>query len=179
MTGPVAGVRPAAVADADAIGEIHVASWQAAYAGLLPAEFLRGLSVADRQQYWARRLAEPRPGHVLVVLDGPEVAGFTDVGPSRDEGADAHTGELNAIYLHPERWRRGLGRQLHEHALAELAADGYTTATLWVLHGNHQARRFYQRAGWIDEGLSKEALMRNGTIRAEEVRYRITLPSKS
>jgi len=31
-------VRPAAMADAEAIGEVHVASWRWAYAGLMPAD---------------------------------------------------------------------------------------------------------------------------------------------
>jgi hypothetical protein len=35
-----AAVRPAAAADADQIAAVHVAAWQWAYAGLLPAEEL-------------------------------------------------------------------------------------------------------------------------------------------
>ena len=36
---------------------MHVASWQWAYAGLLPADELAGLSVADRADRWQARLA--------------------------------------------------------------------------------------------------------------------------
>jgi hypothetical protein len=41
-------IRAATVADATAIGEVHVRSWQAAYAGLIPADFLARLSAESR-----------------------------------------------------------------------------------------------------------------------------------
>ncbi len=37
-------IRPATFEDASRLAEIHIASWQAAYADLLPADFLDGLS---------------------------------------------------------------------------------------------------------------------------------------
>jgi hypothetical protein len=49
------------VADAPAIGEVHVRSWQAAYEGLIPADFLARLS-AEMRGFAAFGPAAARPG---------------------------------------------------------------------------------------------------------------------
>ena len=46
-------VRPVTVDDAWGLAAVHVASWQWAYAGLLPAGQLAALSVEDRAARWA------------------------------------------------------------------------------------------------------------------------------
>lgn len=177
-------VRPATPADADAIGEIHVRSWQHAYAGLLPDEVLAGLSVAARQRAWRDRLVglaemAPPDRHVFVAVADGVVAGFTFVGVNRDTDADRHTGELYAIYLRPERRGGGLGRLLNDRGLAALAADGYHAATLWVLAGNDHAQGFYRRMGWTADGATKTDTVAGGQVQAIEARYRIPLPATS
>jgi GNAT superfamily N-acetyltransferase len=164
-------VRPADIDDALAIAEIHVRSWRAAYAGQLPDRLLRKLSVAERDAAWQLRLtAPPRGNHVLLVEPAPgRIVGFAAVGPSRDPDADGHTGELQALYLDPDHWRRGLGRLLHDHALNELSRDGYTVATLWVLRSHHAAQRFYAAAGWVPDGAAKTEAI--GEVSLDEVRY--------
>ena len=42
-------IRLATLADARAIAELHVASWRAAYVGILPPAYLEGLSVEERE----------------------------------------------------------------------------------------------------------------------------------
>ncbi|WP_158891056.1 GNAT family N-acetyltransferase [Amycolatopsis anabasis] len=166
-------VRTASVTDAAAIAEIHVLSWQAAYAGHLPGEFLAGLSVDDRRERWAGRLVTgPRPGGVFVVTLEDEVTGFVAVGPSRDTDAVPGTAELHAIYLHPHHWHRGQGRLLHDHALAELADQGFHRVTLWVLRTNALARQFYERAGWSPDGATKTDTIGDRDLPLAEVRYR-------
>ncbi|WP_328614304.1 GNAT family N-acetyltransferase [Amycolatopsis sp. NBC_00355] len=162
-------VRPATVDDAGAIGEIHVRSWQAAYDGLMPADFLAGIPVEDRTAGWARTLRDG--GRVLVVAD-PEVVGFAAFGPRRD-GPDE--GELYAIYLHPRVWSRGLGRLLHASVLESLAAS-WPAAVLWVLATNERAKAFYERAGWSLDGGSRTETIAGGTVSLEELRFRRPLP---
>jgi hypothetical protein len=45
-------VRRAELRDAAGIAAVHVASWQEAYRGLLPQEYLESLSVRDRIETW-------------------------------------------------------------------------------------------------------------------------------
>jgi L-amino acid N-acyltransferase YncA len=165
----------ARVADAEAIGRIHVVSWQVVYAGDLPDEFLRSLSVADRQRAWRQLLA---PGdqqvRVLIVAHDGEVVGFACVGECSYDDALPETGELQSLYLDPGNWRRGLGRQLHDEALAVLQRDGYRSATLWVLHSNTRARHFFEKSGWELEGATKVESFAGG-LPLRVVRYAMPL----
>jgi len=174
-------VRPATPSDAAGIAAVHVASWQRAYSGLLPQDFLDGLSVEARTNTWHQVLSQPpAPGvasTLVAELDG-RIIGFASVGPSRDDDAEPGTQELWGIYLHPDCWGAGHGHALHAHALAALRANASsadTEATLWVLDGNKRACRFYERHGWRPDGAKKTDW--RGEVRLDEIRYRCTLPA--
>jgi ribosomal protein S18 acetylase RimI-like enzyme len=161
-------VRPATVADAPAMGRLVVRAWQAAYRGHMPDAYLDGLRAEDRAAYWDGVLRrEDLRGVVLVAERDDEVVGFAAAGPSPDpEGA----GELFAINLDPHHWGTGAGRALLEAAQAELDRMGFAESVLWVLPGNARARRFYEIAGWVADGTSRDAEVFGVTV--PEVRYR-------
>lgn len=168
-------IRSARVSDAPGIGLVHVRSWQAAYRGSFPADYLNGLDPSLRAKRWASYLAGPHDREALLVAaDEWEIAGFANIGPSRDEGAGPDQGEVRAIYLMPDRWDQGLGGQLMSSALEELNRAHFSEAILWVLDANRRARRFYERGGWDPDGAKKH----DDTLgfRISEVRYRRKLP---
>lgn len=148
-------LRPATVADADGIAEVHVRSWQAAYRGLMPQQVLDQLSIPERAANWARILGEsPRASQTVVALDGERIVGWTSYGAARDADAgDARpTGELWGIYAHPEVWSTGVGKLMLSAVESALRDAGYETAYLWVLEGNARASGFYRRQGWLADG---------------------------
>ena len=151
-------VRRAVLADAEDLGRIHVISWRAAYAGLVPDPLLAGLSVETAVGRWSERLSSDSSGRRIIVaeVDGL-VVGFAVVVAGRD-GAAPETGELVAIYAEPRVWSRGVGRALHEVALQQLRDLGVSSATLWVLTTNTRARRFYERHGWELEGAEMDVV---------------------
>lgn len=136
-------VRCATAADAAAIAQVHVLSWQHAYRALLPQTFLDGLSIASREALWARNLASGL-GTVLVAQRQQDVVGFAAFGARRDAGAAFEEHELWAIYLAPAHWRQGAGRRLWAECLHRMVADGALSISVWVLAGNAPARRFYE-----------------------------------
>ncbi len=163
-------VRPAIVADADAIAEVHVRSWQAAYRGQIPDDHLDSLSIERRASVWKEMLGREMPDAGAFVLeDGGGILGFAHVSPSRDADAPASTGELTAIYLAPDRRGRGGGRLLIDIAITSLRAAGFRRVTLWVLDSNAAARRFYERAGWMADGGVKTD--DRGSFALVELRY--------
>jgi L-amino acid N-acyltransferase YncA len=169
-------IREAVAGDAEDIGRVRHASWQVAYSGLVPADYLAGLSV-DGFVLSARRMLADRAARRMVVLVaevGGVVSGFASVGPSRDDDeAEGSVGELYAIYLDPAVWRRGIGSRLQEVALERLREAGYAEATLWVLATNRASRAFYEQTGWRhDGGVSG---FEAGTEVLDETRYRRTL----
>ena len=147
-------IREAKPADAWAIAEIHVRSWQAAYRGQLTDDYLDGLRVEDRIDQHRQSLEAPMADwRTWVAEEDGRIVGFAVTGPSQDADADPKTGELYAIYLEPDRVGTGLGRTLFAYAVEDLRSRGFRTATLWVLETNEQARRFYAVAGWRPDGI--------------------------
>ncbi len=139
-----------------AVAELHVASWQAAYAGILPADYLSNLSVDQRESSWQQVLAERR-SELYVARTGTSVVGVISFGPCRDADAPAKRGEVWAIYVLPGAWSTGVGRLLWETAHERLLALGFLSVSLWVIEGNVRAIRFYSSAGLsIEPGSGKE-----------------------
>jgi GNAT superfamily N-acetyltransferase len=169
---PSATIREAKPEDASRIAFVHVRTWQSAYRGQVPDEFLDSLSVEKREQAWNKWFAgeEIRPNEVFVAEVEGAVVGFANIGHSRDTPAEEDTGELRAIYLLPDYWDTRTGA-----ALMDVATDAlrrrFKRATLWVLDSNDRARRFYERGGWSHDGTTIDDDSRGFVLR--EVRYRI------
>ncbi|MCW2910568.1 MAG: hypothetical protein JWL68_5357 [Actinomycetia bacterium] len=190
-------IRPATAGDATQIALVHVRSWQEAYRGLVPQDYLDHLDPADRVARWRRHIqgtdwsrsgvlvapAGDEPAGFTPAGDEPagatpapaELAGFVSYGPSRDEDADpAVVGEVSTIYVLAEAWGRGLGRRLMSGAVEHLTSAGYSQATLWVLPANARARRFYAAVGWSEDAAVLEDASLGFPL--TEVRYRRPLP---
>lgn len=169
-------IRPAALEDAPRLAEIHIASWQAAYAGLLPADFLARLSAEQerRTEQWQDWLSTDSPQRsVLVAIDDDEVVGFAHTGPSGDKDLKPkQVGELYAMYLDPARFRQGWGSELMTAVFDRLRAAGFTESSLWVMTENGAARAFYENAGWAADGATADQCL---GITIPAVRYRATL----
>jgi len=137
--------RAARPEDAEALADLQVRAWRAAYADYVPPERIEAVA-AGRDQRWREILAGE---HGTFVVIGAEAAllGFAGVGPSRDGDARPGDGELLAIYVEPALVGTGVGGELLRYAEAELAR-AHAAATLWVFERNVRARRFYERHGW-------------------------------
>lgn len=155
-------IRPAALKDAAQIGFVHYTAWQETYVGLIDAAYL-----AERTVERSTKMAQQSWKDMCVaVLDG-KIVGFCGYGASRDEDVP-DAGEVQGIYLLREAQHLGLGRMLMGDALRRLKDAGYREAVLWVLKGNEQAIRFYEKAGFAPDGAEKTAVL--GTPVAE-LRY--------
>ena len=149
MAAPV-HIRPARIADASAIGAVHLQSWLAAYEGIVAAAFLSSLSAETRAEEWQQALTQPPAGLIVLVAeaDAGDIVGFVAAGPERS-GDPGHAGEIYALYVLPSKQRSGIGHSLLQSAARGLARAGMTTMLLWVLEENAQARRFYERSGGV------------------------------
>ena len=163
-------VRRAVPTDARSLAEVHVASWQSAYRGLLPDALLSGLSVTRREESWQRLLTDPEQPTWAYEQEGRVVA-FASIGPCRDADKDPSTvAELMTMYTLPEVWGQGVGRALWAVVLEHLGATTYREITLWVLTDNARARRFYERAGFRPDGTTRTET-RSGGVLLFETRY--------
>lgn len=150
-------LRPATVADAQAIAQVHVASWQSTYAGLLPQTVLDNLLVTQRQAQWLQWLNAPKPAHVLWVAEREGLIGaFVCGGPERTQHPTLH-GEIYAIYLLSDWQRQGVGLALWQAARAQLQAAGLFGLRVWVWRDN-PATAFYEAQGGCAEAVRTVAI---------------------
>jgi hypothetical protein len=147
-------VTSARLEDALALAQIHVASWQAAYVGLFPAEYLASLSVAERQERWQTILVGSTT-RTLVAWHEGQVVGFVSFGRCRDAGSPACRGEVWALYASPAAWSTGAGCALWEAARVQMLHAGFTEVSLWVLSGNARGLRFVRASVSATRGLRR------------------------
>jgi GNAT superfamily N-acetyltransferase len=162
--------RPATLADVPAIATVRIRSWQDAYRGLVPQDYLDALDPAAEAGRWQGRSLD---GQHVAEANG-SVVGWLFVGPYRaDEGEQvpgSSCGEVGAIYALPEVWGLGVGRALMAYGLGELRRLGLHPVLLWVLVANDRARRFYEKAGFSCDGTIVDFEIAGATL--PEVRYR-------
>ena len=158
-------VRRARPGDAAAIGAIHVATWRNTYAGVLPEEYLAGLSPVRHAAGYEHAITDRRRGHAVFVAvasgadaprgradagEGGAVVGFVSGGKGRRPGlcgeSPSGSGEVETLYLLDDYRDRGVGRRLMRAMAAHLAAVGCRSVVLWVLRDN-PSKWFYQRLG--------------------------------
>lgn len=160
-------IRQATAEDALKIAGVHVQSWQGAYKGIVPEEHLRALSIEKRADGWQKTLTESAEG-TFVAEESGVVFGWVSFGTSRDEGA-SNAGEVYGLYVHPDHWGHGFGRDLMRRAETDLRQQGYGLITLWVLELNERARRFYSKTGYAFDGTKKQVAI--GGADLSEIRY--------
>lgn len=166
-------IRCAKEQDADNISIIHIRSWQKAYEQYIPKSVLDSLSHSERSQQWTHLIKEGVK--VLVLEMQNQIIGFASVCMFRDDEQTHNLGEISAIYLHPEYWRKGFGSRLCIAALSELSKEGYKEVLLWVMADNTQARSFYERLGFQATGKTKLEEFYDGGALLSEVLYRKAL----
>lgn len=162
-------VRPARPEDVDDIVDVALVAWRDGYRGVVPANLMpdaRGLKARIRE-----RVAERGPPIAVGELDAA-VRGWITFGPSRDLEAAPSVGEIWALNVHPEAWRRGIGRELVGYALERLARGSFSEVTLWTFRDTPRSRSFYEALGFRADGATQR---RHASGGATEVRYRMAL----
>jgi ribosomal protein S18 acetylase RimI-like enzyme len=148
-------VRRARLSDAGAIGAVHVAAWRSTYPGILPDEYLAGLSASRQAAYYGEAIRSGATAVFVAVASGadvprgspPRVVGFATAGRARLPGPlRLAEGEIETLYVLDDFRELGLGRALIRAAAAALADSGCGSAYLWVLRDNPN-RWFYRRLG--------------------------------
>ena len=147
---------------------MHVDTWRTTYRGILPDDYLAGLSYQEREQKWHEDLSNSVRGEFTFVVedDQAEIVGFATGGPERD-GDPVYQGELLAIYLIGRNQRQGLGRRLVHAVSQRLSHEGYEAMLIWVLAKN-SSLAFYEKLGGK---VIKSKLVEIGQVELEEVAY--------
>ena len=136
-------IREARPDDASTLAAIQRDASLAGYGHIFPPE-LYPYPTGVVAQRWDEFLADEE----MTVLVADEDGAATGVAALRADW-------LDALYVLPQWWKRGVGRALHDEVLARQRAGGCSRCHLWVLEHNDRARRFYERLGWVENGNSR------------------------
>ena len=99
-------------------------------------------SSAIREEHYIPAIEETGRGWV-IEFDGTVVAFAV---------GNVESGNVWALFVHPEHEGRGYGRRLHDVMVAWLFSRGH--ARLWLsTDPNTRAQRFYETAGWRFQGV--------------------------
>lgn len=140
----------------------------------MPDAVLDALDADKRAIFWNNHLATQPHGTLVVELE-KVIIGFCDLVPSRDKDSNPdEVGEIAAMYVQPEFWRKGAGGALCRFALRAARLQKYLSVTLWVLASNAAARKFYEAMGFSFDGATKVEQSSNN-YELHEVRYRISV----
>jgi ribosomal protein S18 acetylase RimI-like enzyme len=139
-------IRPATPSDAPAVAAVYLASFHATYDFPLA-------HTDDQVRDWLARVVVPA-GRTWVALDGERIVGMAVIDP----------GELDQLYVAPDRLGLGIGTRLLEHA-KRLSPHGLGLYTFQV---NGRARRFYERHGFVVESLGDGSANEEGQ---PDIRY--------
>lgn len=146
-------LRPAVLADADVIANLHVRVWRETYRDLASPGAYAALTEGVRAQRWRATLADSASQQItLVAEEGGRLLGFgTACAPTETLYGDR--GEIRWLHVAPEAARRGIGRRLMRALAETLRGWGYGGCALAVVLGNQPAIAFYERLGGRQAGV--------------------------
>lgn len=141
-------IRPATPDDAFGCANVHHTSWVETYSELLPANHWESDTLERRTETWQRWLAGD--GVVTVAESGGQVVGiaFGSAGRQVGDHQPVRDRELYLLYVLAAHHGTGVGQALLDAVLAP-----GTPAQLWVAEDNPRARRFYERNGFVADGV--------------------------
>ena len=147
----VVEVRAAKPADEDALAAIDRATWTTLSS---PAPF-----PGDDWRFFDERT---QPEEVVVALVDGEVAGYAKLRHPTALPASTHVLMIQGLAVAPAKQRLGVGRALIDAAIAEGYRRGIRRVTLRVLGPNDAARRLYESAGFVVEGVMRGEFLLDG-----------------
>ncbi|QYA11045.1 MULTISPECIES: GNAT family N-acetyltransferase [unclassified Rhizobium] len=125
------------------IARVVVDAWRATFVGLLPEDFLKGMSYRHQEQRHRRYLGHAGIAYYVAEDEKGEVVGFGSGGSSRHSGFPQEA-EVYALYLLPGYQRRKIGSALFTkvaRALKDMEHKGLLALAL----ENNPNKGFYER----------------------------------
>ena len=143
-------IRPARASDEGELAALDAATWNTLSS---PAPY------DPERRFFNDRTA---PEDVLVAAVEGRIAGYVKLSRVTELAASDHVRMVSGLAVGPEYRRRGIGRALLDAAAEEARARGARRLTLRVLGPNAQARRLYETAGFVVEGIQRDEFFLDG-----------------
>jgi ribosomal protein S18 acetylase RimI-like enzyme len=158
-------LRPAASADVADIQRVADASWHAVYDDILGSDAVDEML----EEWYGDDAIESGVTHEVqdffVAVRDETVVGYAHAGPHPPK----RVYRLYRLYVHPDDWRSGIGRQLLAEVEQALYEEDVTMYEATVLADNDVATAFYESVGFevVEQGETELA-----GVTADELIYR-------
>ena len=152
-------------ADIQSKAYVHWKSWMETYTGLINQSFLDTKHTLERCIEMARIDKERNISTSILAKSNGKVVGFISFGKSRENLLN--TGEIYALYVLNEYHNKKIGYDLMMKAIHLLSQ--YKQIVLWVLKGNNQAIRFYEKIGFVFTKEEKKVILGSENIELKMV----------
>lgn len=144
-------IRQATIADAEALAQVHEATWRETYIGLMSGQMLDELTADARAAAW-RRILSGAAGELstaYVAERSGKLVAFGSCGEQRHEAfaAEGYAGEFTAVYVLKTDQRHGLGAGLMSAMMRDLTGRGLVGFTCWSPRENIPARSLCEKLG--------------------------------
>jgi L-amino acid N-acyltransferase YncA len=151
---PPLDIRPAVIADAEAICRIYNQGIEDRQATLETT-----LRTPDERRAW---LAGRAPRHpVLVAARGEAVVGWASLNPFNPRACYDHVGDFS-LYVEREQRGTGIGRRLLDKLIETARGLGYHKLVLAAFPDNAAGCALYARCGFRTLGIYREHGMLDG-----------------
>lgn len=144
-------IRPAQIADGEAVWRVRSASWEQAYSGFLPSTLWdadAGVGFIERWPGWIGRADLFAVCRINGVIEG-----YVATKIDHEDDTEPSPYMVQALYVHPSAQRLGLGRAMMAHAVEDFIQRGATTIGIAAFAVNSRARDIYRHWGGISTGL--------------------------
>lgn len=108
--------------------------------------------VADQADEWRQRFDRAGIWMRVAVDESGAIVAAAGFAQAFAEGEPIEgRAHVNAVFVDPAHWRRGIARALLDEADRALRAAGYREVQLWTLEGS-PAEDLYAALGWRRDG---------------------------
>lgn len=160
-------IRPAPLSVRDKLADLKSRYVRMLYRGFIPEEFL---AIAE-PAYYTNQLRDwltQDQLHIDLLMRGEEIGGYIAYGVDR---VDPSFGYIQEIVM-----RLPLDSQdyalLYQHALAQLAAQGYPQVHQWVLRDNFRMRFQLELQGFKADGARRSMVFEGQPLQITRYLYR-------
>jgi GNAT superfamily N-acetyltransferase len=163
-------VRVAQFEDARGMAKVHVDAWQQQYINILPGEFLKSLTINEREIRYRQNLSDKTrlSRHLVAENAQNEIVGLISGGRERTDsiGYDA---EIYSLYVSLDAQKHGIAKWLALELAEWMIDEDLHNVMMWILQKNPNQKFLKSLGGSLIPNLKKEEEF--GATRLLEIAY--------
>ncbi|WP_291679340.1 GNAT family N-acetyltransferase [Clostridium sp.] len=136
-------IREANAEDMELIANLYVMNWKKTYVGLLPDNFLNGLTVNDGINKWQEYLTKEKH-RIFVAYENENFLGFS---ACKEDEELKNCLYLDSLHVSESSRGKGVGTKLINTVGSYAYIKGYEHMSICIVKGNDKAKRIYEKMG--------------------------------